>query len=259
LILTGTSPAQKMKIANEVRRWTGVVVNNFNQVDWTQDINITGLIEPKFKEFNINKKLSVNGINCHGTSFYISGFLKRLSYVGMNEMNFYLNNYCKRVSGPEANAIGVINRKTMLSHSFKVIGPNIIFQKKSISKKDPFKFYLINDYKTSEFFRCQPVLKDNCPTQHLQLKSEVSKLDIIYNRILQHNLDAEFREVAYSSIEPLASRVHIAINNESNPYCQQDLLRLKYRLESLEDVGHNILGDGLYGEPGKLIYIEPKI
>ncbi len=237
LWIVGADARQKIKIVNQIRVWQGATVENFAQVNWFNDIDITPLINLKFKKFNINKPLPIDGINCHGTSFYISGLIKRISYVGLSELNYYLDNQCEQISSPMPNSIGVLERRTTLSHSFKVIGPDVIFQKKSVESKDPFKFYIMRDYKASEFFKCKPV-KETCPHKYQDLKQEVERLDIIYSNIFKFDRFEEMIKTAYTEIELLADKVHVAIDADAAyPYCEPDLMRLKYRLESLEEIG----------------------
>ncbi|MES2767949.1 MAG: hypothetical protein V4596_02285 [Bdellovibrionota bacterium] len=241
LWIVGTDTRRKIKIVNQIRIWQGITVENFAQVNWLNDIEITPLINLKFKKLSINKPLPIDGINCNGTSFYLSGLIKRISYVGLSELNYYLDNQCEQISSPVPNAIGVIERRTDLYHSFKVIGPDVIFEKESFESKAPFKFQIMRGYKNPdknpEFFKCKPA-REICAHKYQDLKQEVERLDVIYSKIFKSNRLDELIKTAYSEIELLADKVHVAIDTDAAyPYCEPDLMRLKYRLESLEEIG----------------------
>lgn len=263
LFLSGTNEAQKKNVTRQLETWMGIRSQNFNQINWANDINLTPLLNKKFSQFNLGEISPSNGINCHGTSLYISGLLKHLSHVGAEEFNFYVKNYCHRVSSPQEATLGAISfgrSENIYEHSFIVVGKNLVFEKKSIDRRDPFRFRLIKNFGPSQFYRCTNITS-LCAKKYQKLKNNLDLLDQTYSQILSTGDDSNMREHAIFRIQPLIRAVEHALKFESKNDCRADLLKMKYRLISLESVAGNILGWDLYKEgAGRLLHpIRPKL
>ena len=261
LIISGTNISKKHKVAKDLEGWKGVQVQNFDSLNWERDIDLTPLIGDLAQTLRIGSIYPSNGPNCHGASLYLNGFLEGISFVSREEFVFYLNNFCMKVPSSSQANIGTLNEGAFVSaHSFSLISPSTIFEKKSVSRYDPFRFRLIKNFGKTEFFSCQP-RGDLCPTQYQSLKQDVKELDATFSEIFRTGDNENRRKTIFKYIQPLLNKVDSALSIEKQRECRIELSRMKLRLESLRSVSDKIQGWDLYREgAGRLIHpAEPKL
>ncbi len=255
--LTGKDIEAKKKLAAQLIYAFGKTVANWSTIDWTKDVDMTASVPTKIRDIGINQRLPTDGINCHSTTLYLSGLTRRLSYVNADEFEYYVDNFCERVNRYEPGAIGISSHKTMFSHSFKIISNNVIFQTKSLSRTEPLRFFLIEDYKTTEFYKCQEIPRQFCVGRYDALQRKVDDLDSVYEQILRLGHDIERRNTAINEIEPLLDQVNQELIRADRDICVQDLVRMKLRLQSLADIAKKIKGNGYYIQDKGLFSREP--
>lgn len=257
LIVSGTNIEKKQSIIRQLEKWSGLRAQNFLSINWNKDIDATQVVSAVARQLRIGEIYPSNGLNCHATSLYLSGLLNNITHVVNDELDFYLDNYCQKISRPEVGAIGVLDKGRFWSHSYKIIGPNIIFEKKSVERTDAFKFHYVRNFGNHEFFRCHFPQENRCIEKYRDLSLEVNRLDRAYSYVFKSGDNENYRGRIIHLIEPLLNRIEANLKAETEKECQLALLQMKVRVTSLKEVSEKILGWDLYREGvGRLIYRE---
>lgn len=211
----------------------------------TKHINLSPVINFLYPAIDLNSAPMLNSYNCHNTSLLTQGFLKRQSYTSEEEIRFYMDNFCERVSRPSRNSIG-INYHPIFSHSFTVVSKNFVFEKPSNGIDMPYRFLKLGKGEGFDYYKCnsKKYHKLKCPELSQKAK-RLEDLDKYFSKLANDLSEATDRSKHAQKLDNL-QRELIGSFFESNE-CQ--LLRDSYleRIYSLKSFYHDLQAGGIYG------------
>ncbi len=254
LILIGSNSAKKIEIINEFLDWAEVNVNNSN-IDYMRDISLTEIVSYGLakRKFSLGYMQLTHSLNCHGTTLFYQGYLDVKRYVSASEINYFIQNYCNEIEDPEMNDIGVSYARKSPFHSFTFIGKNIIFQKKSVQKTDPFTFALKPNQKNEfKYYRCS-YRPEDCDDKDVKaFDDKVSKIERKLERMVNFGEDIGLRSV-YLDESILLKKTKLYLQDRG---CKVKYGALMMKLDSIVDFLDSIQGMGFYRERDSLIFRE---
>lgn len=211
----------------------------------TKHINLSPVVNFLYPAINLNSAPMLNSYNCHNTSLITQGFLKRQSYTSEEEIRFYMDNFCERVSRPSANTIGIYYHP-ILSHSFTVISKNFVFEKPSNSIDKPYRFLKLGQGNGFDYYQCnaKEYQKLNCPELSEKAK-RLEELDKYFSKLANDLSESTSRSQEALKLDELQKELITSFHESSE--CQ--LLRDSYleRIYSLKSFYDDLQAGGIYG------------
>lgn len=264
VIIRGADASIKRNVTEQILNWLdkSELTKNLNY-DYT--IDLTGAVKSSFatKGLQLGRFYSTHGVNCHGTSLILSGYLNHETHVSPEEMGFFLENYCVRVNSPKSGDIGVQKERfggnIIPFHSFTVIGDNAIIQKKSVQKFHPITMYYMTQLPANkEYYRCDSDFSYACKSSYINEKKQLKDLDQMINSIMANGQDIKRRAAALKSLEDLKEQL-VIMKRTDRSICKIDLDRMEQRVLSLIEASESMQGMSYYREKDGLVFIQPKI
>lgn len=234
-----------------------IISTNGQKISYTlpknvEYIDITPLIQNRFKTINFEKAQITNSFNCHNLTLLVSGFHTEQTYATQTEIDFYLNNFCEEISQPEKLSISIY-RHPMLSHSVTTISNDLLFEKKTNSLNQPYRLRRSNANQLTHY-RCDS-------SKYTKIKcSELKETDTQLNKINKYYTLLSRTTKGASRIKSMFKQL-IKLKKDIKQFSQlnydcelkrEAMLERINSLESLHDdlISGNLYGNGSYGGSG---------
>ena len=144
--------------------------------------------------FNAGQSFVLEGVNCHSTSLNKAGFINYPTYVDLEELNYAIDNFCKKIPAAAAGAVAVIDRNNVYNnHSYFHLTTNSVFEKKDKRAKEPYRIRRAGNYNNVEYFKCE-VPANTCDDRRvLQLEKRVRLTGLFYANLVMGKMPPRVR------------------------------------------------------------------
>ncbi|HMQ09693.1 MAG TPA: hypothetical protein PKC21_04765 [Oligoflexia bacterium] len=224
---------------------------NTQHLKYDLPIVIDAILPKAFQFFvdNPGEHVVYNGFNCHNTSLMVQGMLDQLSYVGHDELTFYLNNYCSEIHPDDRNFLDIVVfyfADPYSEHSATVIHDNYIFEKPTVTSNYRFAEKHASLMNEARYFRCSfmPGLLHACSKTLFSIKQHVTRLNIYFRDMVLLKADLSIKEDNYHLMQQLSSQLQNI--KPSNPECLKEKQLLLQRLNSLIALYTEMMSTGSY-------------
>jgi hypothetical protein len=244
IILTVERADEHRDPLNQISRWL-----NIPSIE-SGKFNITQLVSRRLNRIPFFRHFRFNGVNCHNTVLMAVGILNRPSYVGREEIEYHLDEYCHEIPRPVPHSIAYKHGNSITNHSFYVIGSHVRFEKPDNLAKNSYRF-IIGEVPSEGFkyYSCRRrsnAAESSCRPEIESILRRVDEIDSYYSDLILGDASHEHRERFHKMIAPNQAEIAKWIRRTSpNSSCMRLLRDMSHRLISLDVLAYELSGLGI--------------
>lgn len=193
-------------------------------------------------QMNLTTQFALNGVNCHNTSLLAAGVLENPSYVSGEELAHILRTRCHEIAQPVGGAIGVIREGGPASHSFYVVIPNLVLEKRNLKANSGYQLHAVKAAPPAKYYVCQRAEAICENPEVINLRTRVRAEDKYYYGLVQSYAGFSERSAHRATVRKLVEdSTKLKILDEP---CKNEVSDLHFRLVSLRALGDQLEGMG---------------